>query len=350
MTPKYLLACESSCDETALTLYDISTKKILHSIINSQIDVHKKNGGVIPELASHCHYISIGLLLKKILKETRIDLKNIDFFAATQGPGLSGALLIGFTFIKSIAWAHKKPFIPINHLEGHIYSAFLNNEDIPFPFLCLSASGGHSSIYLVNDFFSYKKLGQTRDDACGECFDKIAKLLNLEYPGGQYIENIANTTIYQNIRNYPISNLEDGSISFSGLKTAVLYDLIKNNYYNEKTKKINCGAPIEFINDVASSTQYTITHMLERWLLWHLNNNKNTIKSVVMVGGVACNQIIKNQIEQSLQKFNIPFFVPLKKHCCDNADMIAIIAAKKIENNQISFNQYNQNIFSNALC
>lgn len=346
MMPHYLLACESSCDETAFSIYDLTTDTIIFSIIDSQISLHEKNGGVIPELASHCHYNTINNLLEKIIKKSGIKLKDISFFAATSGPGLSGALLIGFTFTKALAWTHKKPFIPINHLEGHIYSAFLNNPSLPFPYLCLSVSGGHSSIYLVEDFYHYKKLGQTRDDACGECFDKVAKLLRLPYPGGRYIEELTNTTDYQNKRNYPISNLQDGSISFSGLKTAILYDLIKNDYYDNNLKKINKETSLEIITEIAASTQYTISYMLEYWLLWHLKNH--TVRAVVMAGGVACNQIITTQLSLSLIKLNIPFFVPLKKHCCDNADMIALVAAKKIHHNNYQSNQYDQGIFNNA--
>lgn len=345
MNPVYLLACESSCDETAFALYDLTSDTIVASIINSQIEMHEKNGGVIPELASNFHYHAIGILLKKILEKANINLENIDFYAATQGPGLSGALLIGFTFVKALAWSMKKPFIPINHLEGHIYSAFLNNNDIVFPYLCLSVSGGHSSIYFVESFNTYKKLGQTRDDACGECFDKIAKLIGLPYPGGRYIEEISNTTDYENKRNYPISDLSDGSISFSGLKTAVLYDLIKNNHYNELTKKINTETPIAFITQVAVSAQYTIAHMLEYWVMWHLKQKK--VNGLVMVGGVACNQIIKSQLSLSLEKLHIPFYTPLKKYCCDNADMIAFVAAKKINFSDFT-TEYNQGIFNNA--
>jgi N6-L-threonylcarbamoyladenine synthase len=308
--------------------------------------MHEKNGGVIPELASNCHYHAIGILLQQVLEKGHINLEDISFFAATQGPGLSGALLIGFSFVKALAWSFKKPFIPINHLEGHIYSAFLSNSNIMFPYLCLSVSGGHSSLYFVESFYSYKKLGQTRDDACGECFDKVAKLLSLPYPGGRYIEEISNSTDYQNKRQYPISNLSDGSISFSGLKTAILYDLIKNNHYNEATKKIKVDTPIEFVTEVAVSTQYTITYMLEYWLKWHLE--KNPVNSVVMVGGVACNQIIKNQLSLSLQKLNISFFTPAKKYCCDNSDMIAFVATKKIKNRDFNIGQYDQSIFNNA--
>jgi N6-L-threonylcarbamoyladenine synthase len=346
MNPIYLLACESSCDETAFTIYDISSETIVASLINSQIEMHQKNGGVIPELASHFHYHAIGDLLTQIIKKANITLDDISFFAATQGPGLSGALLIGFTFVKALAWNFKKPFIPINHLEGHIYSAFLNNNII-FPYLCISVSGGHSSIYYVESFFSYKKLGQTRDDACGECFDKVAKLLSLPYPGGRYIEEIAHTTDYQNKRNYPISHLSDGSISFSGLKTAILYDLIKNNHYNEVTKKIHPETPIEFITEVAVSAQYTIAHMLEYWLMSHLQNT--IVNAVVMVGGVACNEIIKKQLTRSLEKLSIPFLTPLKKYCCDNADMIALVATKKIKAGNYNMRQYDQGIFNNAL-
>lgn len=347
MNSRYLLACESSCDETAFTIYDLESNIIIASILDSQIDIHEKNGGVIPELASQCHYKIIGQLLTKILTMSMLSLADISFFAATQGPGLSGALLIGFTFIKAIAWAHKKPFIPINHLEGHIYSAFLSNINIEFPYLCLSVSGGHSSIYLVESFDTYKKLGQTRDDACGECFDKIAKLLDLPYPGGKYIEDITNNSgIFENIRQYPISNLLDGSISFSGLKTAILYDLMRTNNYDKNNKKIKNKVLNEFIVDVAVSTQYCITLMLEHWVLWYLK--LYPVESVVMVGGVACNEIIKNRLSRTLASLNINFFSAEKKYCCDNADMIALVAAKKIARNDFKHMTYDQGIFNNA--
>jgi N6-L-threonylcarbamoyladenine synthase len=344
MSKIYLLTCESSCDETAFTIYNLQSNLIIASIINSQISLHEKNGGVIPELASQYHYSIIDTLFTAILKKANLSITDIDYFAATAGPGLTGALLIGFTFIKAIAWSLKKPFIPINHLEGHIFSPFLSNATISFPHLCLSVSGGHSTIYLVTDFLQYKKLGETRDDACGECFDKIAKLLHLPYPGGKYIEEITNENNYENKRNYPISVMEDGSISFSGLKTAVLYDIMRNDHYDSIEKKINSSTPIEFINEVACSAQYTITHMLEYWLMHHIKNH--SIKAVTLVGGVACNEIIKKQLSIMCVKLGITFLTPEKKYCCDNADMISYIAMLKIANNTIDYNNYTQGIFN----
>lgn len=342
---KYLLACESSCDETAFSLYNITTKSIVKSTIHSQIKMHARHGGVIPELASQFHFNIISELFYETLAETSIALEDIDYFACTNGPGLPGALLIGFTFVKTLAWSLQKPFFSINHLEGHLYSTFLSSSDIPFPHLCMSLSGGHSNIYLVESFDSYVLLGTTRDDACGECFDKIAKLLNLPYPGGKYIEEITKNNILKNSRNYTISNLQDGSISFSGLKTAVLYDIMKNNYYDKEKKKISDKAPIEFAQEIATSTQYVITHMIINWIYYFVEQYPH-IKAITMVGGVACNEIIAHTVEKYFESHGIHFYRPEKKFCCDNADMIALVAAHKIKKNSNIENIYNQSILT----
>jgi N6-L-threonylcarbamoyladenine synthase len=327
---KYLLACESSCDETAFSIFDCESESVRASLILSQEKIHSLNGGIIPELASHHHYHALSPLLTKVLEKASLAIEDIDVFAATAGPGLPGALSLGFTFTKALAWAKQKPFIPVNHLEGHIYSTFLS-EKVPFPHLCISLSGGHTSAYLVSGENSYTLLGKTRDDACGECFDKIAKLLSLGYPGGPRIEEFAKRGGYENYRKYPISSLEDGSISFSGLKTAVLYDVIRSGFYDEEIKMITQSSEsAECVIQVASSLQFVITAMIEKWIALFLCQTKDKIKAVTLVGGVACNQIIKERITSFLEKKNIPFFTPLKKYCCDNADMIAYVAAKKI--------------------
>lgn len=339
---KILLACESSCDETAFCLYDLTSKKIIDSVINSQLKIHKDNGGVIPELASKEHYKNIDILLSNLLISNNINLSEIDFFAATKNPGLPGALLIGYTFCKSIAWHFSKPYLSINHLEGHIFSSFLTNPNIPFPHLCLSISGGHTSLYLITNFLEYTKLGNTRDDSAGECFDKIAKLLKLPYPGGKYIEELAAKKKLNNIRNYPISKMSDNSISFSGLKTAVLYDVINNNWYNKVEKRVKPETPLEFIIEVANSTQYVINNMLGHWLEKNLITH-NTAKAVTVVGGVACNNFINEHLKKIVEKKNITFFRLEKKFCGDNADMIAYVAAKKIELNTYE-NSYQEEI------
>ncbi len=344
-TSKYILACESSCDETAFSLYNLTTSSIVKSIVHSQIEMHARHGGVIPELASQFHFNIISALFYKTLSGSSIALEDIDYFACTSGPGLPGALLICFTFVKTLAWSLQKPFIPINHLEGHLYSPFLSNSRIPFPHLSMSLSGGHSNIYLVENFDSYVLLGTTRDDACGECFDKIAKLLNLPYPGGKYIEEIAANNIFANSRNYTISNLQDGSISFSGLKTAVLYDIMRNNYYDKEKKKINDKAPIEFTHEIATTTQYVITHMIINWISYFVQKYPH-IKAITMVGGVACNEIIATTVAKYFEARSIHFYRPEKKFCCDNADMIALVAAHKIKKIDTKENIYNQSILT----
>lgn len=340
-----LLAVESSCDETAFSLYNIETEEVLFSLIHSQINIHEKNGGVIPDLAAHYHYHLIYPLLLDFLLQSQKTLSEISYFAATNGPGLPGALLIGYTFMKGIAWGLKRPFLGINHLTGHIYAPFLNNKNIPFPHLCLSVSGGHTSVYMVDNFLSYQCLGSTRDDAAGECFDKIAKLLNLPYPGGKYIEALANNKELKNIRKYSISVLDDGSISFSGLKTAVLYDIINSGYYNSIEKKIKIDTPQSFITEVAVSVQYVINQMLKYFVSFFVKKSPN-IKGITLTGGVACNGLLQKEISEFAALHDIHFFSTEKKYCCDNADMIAFVAAKKIQANRDQEKIYTEGIFS----
>jgi N6-L-threonylcarbamoyladenine synthase len=343
MEKKILLACESSCDETAFSLYDVQNDLVIASCIESQVKIHEKNGGVIPDLAASYHFSTILPLLSYCLEKANLSLNDVECFAATKGPGLPGALLIGYTFTKGLAWAKKKPFYGINHLEGHIYSAFLNEKNIPFPHLCLSVSGGHTALYKVESFFDYKILGYTRDDAAGECFDKIGKLLNLPYPGGREIELLAtNTTPLKNERKYPISVLDDGTISFSGLKTAVLYDLMKTGNYDSTKKKIRDEAPAEYRKSVAESTQYAITKMLSAFFQHHIKK-EISIKALTFVGGVACNTIIRKEIKEIADSLGIAFFAPEKKYCCDNADMIAFVAAQQIKANK-TISSYTESI------
>lgn len=346
MKRKILLACESSCDETAFSLYDLDAGCVIFSSIESQIKIHEKHGGVIPDLAASYHFSTILPLLTYTLNQANIELPEVGYFAATKGPGLPGALLIGYTFTKGLAWSLKKPFFGINHLEGHIYSSFLSNNNIPFPHLCLSVSGGHTVLYKVNNFFDYGVLGYTRDDAAGECFDKIAKLLNLPYPGGKEIEMLAHKAEggMKNERKYPISVLEDGTISFSGLKTAVLYDLIKTKQYDSLTKKIIPECPEAYKKSIATSAQYAITKMLGSFLKNHLKN-QSSIKAITLVGGVACNNYIKKEIESIAARYELPFFTPEKKYCCDNADMIAFVAAQKIKHNRADYS-YTESILN----
>jgi len=341
----YILACESSCDETAFAIYDTNNQKIIDSVIYSQSELHSKlYGGVFPELASELHFAIIDVLLDELLEKTKIKINEISYMAATQTPGLPGALTIGFSFIKGMAWHLGIPFIPINHLEGHIFSAGLCHQLI-FPFLCFSLSGGHTNAYLISDFGDYQPLGKTRDDACGECFDKIGKLLKLGYPAGQKIENLASIQPLENKNKYPISDLEDGSISFSGLKTAVLYDLKKRSLYDSTTHTITSSSDYQEIITIATSIQYVIKEMIIKWIHFYLKKYK--VSAISIVGGVACNTIITDAVKTyAKEKYNIPCFIPQKKYCGDNADMIAYVAYQKIIAKKFHPNSYNQMILS----
>jgi N6-L-threonylcarbamoyladenine synthase len=343
MKKNYILACESSCDETAFAIFDIDNKKIIASKLYSQSELHSRlYGGVLPELASELHFTIIDTLLDAMLKEYSIGLNEISYIAATQGPGLPGALTIGYTFAKGIAWHMNIPFIPINHLEGHIFSPGLSH-DLLFPHLCFSLSGGHTHAYYVSDYKTYDLVGRTRDDACGECFDKVGKLLRLGYPAGHKIEMLALTQPLKNYHQYPISDLQDGSISFSGLKTAVLYDIKKRNIYDEETNQIKPDDCTEYQTTIASSVQYVITEMIRKWIDFFLK--KYTVKGISLVGGVACNTIIREKIGTYVQStYNTDFFIPQKNHCGDNAEMIAYIAYHKIQSGQCINNGYSQPI------
>ena len=234
-----ILAIESSCDDTGAAVYVTENKdnKMLSSVLYSQIKNHKKFGGVVPEIASRSHLEKIRSIVESALNNAQISLDNIDIIAVTHKPGLPGSLLVGLSFAKALAWSKGKKLIGVNHLEGHIFSACIENN-IPFPFLCITASGGHTALYIVHDYGKFELLGQTLDDAAGEAFDKVSKLIGLEYPGGPIIEQLAKEVNFQDYFDYPRAMPHSYNFSFSGLKTAVLYDLIKKGAYDPKEKKL----------------------------------------------------------------------------------------------------------------
>jgi len=281
-----ILAIESSCDETAAAVYDSSKDIVLSNIIFSQIEYHKKYGGVVPEIASRSHLEKIRPVVELALSNSNILLKDINSVAVTYKPGLPGSLLIGLSFAKAISWSQNIKLIGINHLEGHIFSACIENK-IPFPFLCITASGGHTALYIVYDYGKFELLGQTLDDAAGEAFDKIAKLINLGYPGGPIIEKLAKEVNFEDFFNYPKSIMDNSyNFSFSGLKTAVLYDLIKRKAYNLQEKKFLRENDIYFKQQIASSFLNSIAINFEQKVYLAIKNNLS-IKAVSFVGGVA---------------------------------------------------------------
>lgn len=325
-----ILAIESSCDETAVAIYDKDKNLFLSSLISSQINIHNKFGGVIPDIASSLHLECISKLVNDAIKKTKITLKDLSFIAATVGPGLPGALLVGASYAKIIAWSLNIPFIGINHLEGHIYSSGIENN-LLFPHLCLSVSGGHTSIYYVENMESYKECLTTSDDAAGELFDKISKLIGLSYPGGPIIEKLAIINNFKNVRNYPILRKKDLYLSFSGLKTAVLYDLIALGFYDIKKKKLTSPIPYSLQKDIASSLLHSVSESLLSRVDLLINKNNN-IKGISFVGGVACNNFLKRNLISLAANYNISCWIPSKIYCTDNAAMIAYIAKFRIKN------------------
>ncbi len=335
-----ILAIETSCDETSASIIEAELKfkrekiKILSNIISSQVDLHKRYGGVVPEVASRAHMKNIVPLTYTALKqiETKTGqsspagiLNKIEAIAVTIGPGLIGSLLVGVNFAKTLAYILNKPIVPINHLEGHIYINFVNTDQLKtsrpkFPVLCLIISGGHTSLILIKDYFKHQVLGQTLDDAAGEAFDKIGKLLNLPYPGGPSIEREArdgNKIAFTFPR--PMIDSPDFNFSFSGLKTAVLYE-VKNQKSTIKKKTIA---------DIAASAQQAIIDVLIKKTIRAIEKYK--VNTIMIGGGVAANKELGKQFKTQSSKLKVSFIAPPTKLCTDNAAMIGVAAYFKIK-------------------
>tara|TARA_Y100001970_G_scaffold166351_1_gene203449 strand:- start:14511 stop:15512 length:1002 start_codon:yes stop_codon:yes gene_type:complete len=324
-----VFAVETSCDETSICIMD-DNKNIYSHIVFSQ-EIHKKHGGVVPELASRAHLEIIQEITNKALFKSNKKLSDIDVFAATCGPGLIGPLLIGSNFAKGLAIGLNKPFVPINHIEGHVLSPTYNNE-MSFPHICLVLTGGHTQIYLVESNNEIKLLGETIDDAVGETFDKVGKLLGLSYPGGPLIEKKA-IEGNENVYDLPTPLLKENNLnfSFSGLKTAINL-IVKKNEINEV-----------FVRDICASFQLCISKILIDKInktLINLENNYKKINSLSVVGGVSNNLYIRTKIIKFLETKNIFTFFPKKEMMSDNAAMIAWSCLNKnIKNHSnISFN------------
>lgn len=333
MKKEYIVVgIETSCDETSIAIYH-ATKKLISLSTYTQIEIHKKFGGVIPEIASRSQLEKINPVLQDALQKASLTLADIDVIGVTCKPGLPGSLLVGTCFAKGIAWAQAKPLIGIDHIEGHTFSAFLE-YDIPFPHLCLTASGGHTSVHLVTDFGQYTTLAETIDDAAGETFDKIAKLLELPYPGGPEIEKCAQAFNFIDTKNYPRSMAHEDNFSFSGLKTAVLYDLVKQGAYDLATKTL-LNHSESFKHEISSGLLVCIGDIFERKLERFIKNIPS-IKAITFVGGVACNKYLKKRLECFAQKKKIAFFSPSAKFCTDNGAMIAFVASYKAAQGKFS--------------
>ena len=305
-----ILGIETSCDETAASI--CIDGKIISSTLSSQ-EIHNKFGGVIPELASREHEKILNLIVHKALTKSKVSLKDLDGIAVTRGPGLSGALIAGTSFAKGLAIGLNIPILGVNHLEAHIFANFLADPGLEFPFVCLLVSGGHTQIWEIKNFMSYKMLGETRDDAAGEAFDKGARILGLGYPGGPEIEKLAKNGNHKAI-DFPRALIKENNFefSFSGLKTALLY-------YFDKNKRKN-------IEDIAASYQFAIIDVLVEKLknAADLTNCKNC----VVAGGVAANQFLREYSKKQIGDRNIIY--PDPSFCTDNAAMIAYLGEKYI--------------------
>jgi len=321
-----ILGIETSCDDTSAAV--VSNDIVLSNIISSQL-IHKQYGGVVPELASRSHIQNIIPVTIAALEKANIKLNDIDAISYTQGPGLLGSLLVGDSFAKGLSIALGKKLIAVNHLHAHVMALFLKytQSDITpsFPFICLLVSGGHTNIIVVKSHYDFNIIGHTIDDAAGEAFDKIAKILNLQYPGGPIIDKYA-----QNGNSHAFSfskpNIPDLNFSFSGLKTSVLYFI--NNQLKKDPDFINKN-----INDICASVQYTIVDILISKLLMAVK--KTNIHNIAIAGGVAANSLLRQKIIE-LQNNNVKSFIPRKEFTTDNAAMVAIMGM---------FN-YKKNIFS----
>lgn len=335
-----ILGIESSCDETAASVYT-TQDGLLSNELFSQIPFHALTGGVIPETASREHMEKIIVVTEQALAKANKTVQDIDAIAVTSKPGLPGALMVGVAFSKAVAFSLNKKLIGIDHLEGHVFSACIENN-VPFPFLALTASGGHSSLYLVHDFGSYEIIGTTLDDAAGEAFDKIAKLMNLPYPGGPVIEKLAQQVNFQDFFSYPRGNMKNLNFSFSGLKTAVLYSLIEQNAYNQATKTFLKSDDIEFQQKVSSSLLVCIGDIFEEKISRALKLYP-TIQAVCFVGGVACNKYLRQRLLIMCQKQHKQLFYPSAKLCTDNAGMIAFVGHYKAKQNK--FDDFSLQVF-----
>ncbi|MBP6869366.1 tRNA (adenosine(37)-N6)-threonylcarbamoyltransferase complex transferase subunit TsaD [Candidatus Babeliales bacterium] len=326
-----ILGIESSCDETSAAVYDTQLG-LRSNELYSQVDLHAWHGGVIPELSSRLHMEKISVIVKKSLDEAKLTLADIDVIAVTSKPGLPGALMIGVSYAKGLAFAGDKKLIGINHLEGHVFSACIQNN-IPFPFICLTVSGGHTSMYYVTGFGQFALIGHTIDDAAGEAFDKIAKMMNLPYPGGPVIEKLAEQVNFQDFFHYTRGSMLGTNFSFSGLKTSVLYDLVKRGAYDLQAKKFLKDDDLEFKQQVASSLLVCVGDIFEKKLTEALKLYPE-IKAISFVGGVACNKYLRRKLQIFADRRNIQLFYPSPKLCTDNAGMIAFVGSYKAAQNQ----------------
>ena len=308
MKDVYILGIESSCDETSCSIVANGRKEIA-TIISSQIDIHKEYGGVVPEIASREHVKNITIVIEECLKKANMSMEDIDAIAITYGPGLIGSLLIGLEAAKTLAFIYNKPLVPVHHIAGHIYANSLEKE-MKFPLLALIVSGGHTELVIMEDHYKFRKIGGTLDDAIGECYDKVARVIGLEYPGGPKVDKLA--SIGKLTYNLPIPLNDDSyNFSFSGLKSAVINLNHKLEQRGEEINKEDLAASFQkvAISSIINKTKKAI-------------ENYN-IKNLIVAGGVAANKGLRSEVYKLGEELNIDITIPNMKYCTDNAAMSA---------------------------
>ncbi|WP_342559971.1 tRNA (adenosine(37)-N6)-threonylcarbamoyltransferase complex transferase subunit TsaD [Psychrobacillus sp. FSL W7-1457] len=318
---QYILGIETSCDETAASIVKNGTE-IISNVVASQIESHKRFGGVVPEVASRHHVEQITLVIEEALKQADMTPQDLDAVAVTEGPGLVGALLIGINAAKAFSFANGLPLVGVHHIAGHIYANALV-QPMEFPLLALVVSGGHTELVLMKEDGQFELIGETRDDAAGEAYDKVARVLNLPYPGGPHIDRLANES--DQAVPFPRAWLEEGSydFSFSGLKSAVI------NYQHNAEQRGEAINP----NHLAAGFQESVIEVLTTKTLRAAR--EFNVKQVIAAGGVAANKGLRKALEEAFHKENIPFYVPPIKLCTDNAAMIAAAGSSKFSAGQI---------------
>mgnify|MGYP003291255395 CR=1 FL=1 len=308
MKDTYILGIESSCDETSASIVKNGREDIA-TVISSQIDIHKSYGGVVPEIASREHVKNITFVIEECLEKANMKMEEIDAIAITYGPGLIGSLLVGLEAAKTLAFIYDKPLVPVHHIAGHIYANSLEKE-MKFPLLALVVSGGHTELVLMKNHFEFEKLGGTLDDAVGECYDKVARVLNLEYPGGPKVDKLAHigNATYQ----LPVPLQDDSyNFSFSGLKSAVIN---LNHKHEQKGEVLNK-------EDLAASFQkVAISSIINKTRKALVDYN---IKNLIVAGGVAANNGLREEIQKIGEELCIDITIPSMKYCTDNGTMIA---------------------------
>jgi len=325
-----ILGIESSCDETAAAVVG-DGNEILSSVISSQIELHRPYGGVVPELASREHLEKIDPIVKQAVADAGVSLNDISAVAVTQGPGLVGSLLVGVCYAKALAYGLEIPFVGVNHIEGHFYSVVFENPPVAYPVLALIVSGGHTNLFYVPEEGKYKLISRTRDDAAGEAFDKVAKMLGLGYPGGPAIEKLAKAGSVGTVK-FPIAKISDGrpDFSFSGLKTAVARYLREN----ELSPSEDGGQTAQWTMDVAAGVQDSIIRSLIRTM--ESTARELQPLTLVVAGGVACNEALRSAARDAAARLQMPVYFPSKHLSTDNAAMIAAAGYSKIKKGEVS--------------